>query len=88
MFTVCLYTLSKSSIYYFYDHKETSTPLSTLRAISVGDSEAYYENGGRHDAYFLIVDKISERLDQKIKRWKKKQALMKVCQVGGLFGRL
>lgn len=56
-----------------------------LYGTSVGNTEAYYINGGRHDAYFLIQDKIVETLEQRLDKWKGQSTRMKVYQIGGLL---
>jgi serine/threonine protein kinase len=43
--------------------------IAKLRGSSLDGTEAYYKTG-RHDGYFLLVDRISETLDERLSRWR------------------
>jgi serine/threonine protein kinase len=62
--------------------------IAQLRGIASSGVESYYRTGGRNfDAYFLILDKISESMESRIKRWKKKQTRRRLSQkLGGWWG--
>lgn len=55
-----------------------------LRGTSTGGTEAYY-GSGRHDAYFLIMENVSETLEQRLAKWKRKKSRMDVLKIGGLL---
>ena len=51
--------------------------IAKLRGSSLDGTEAYYKTG-RHDGYFLLVDKINETLHDRISRWRHRQKWLNV----------
>ena len=63
------YLEQEATILQRLDHQN----ISKLRGTAAGGVEAYFKAGGTHcDAYFLILDRIFESMEQRIKRWKRK----------------
>lgn len=58
--------------------------ILSLRATALGGVEAYYSTGGRcSEAFFLILPKIAESLEQRMLHWKRQQS--RHCMVMSLL---
>lgn len=58
--------------------------IARLRGSSIHGTEAYYMTG-RHDAYFLIVDRCHDSLDQRLCKWRSRNDRIHLRQLGGLL---
>lgn len=59
--------------------------IARLRGSSIHGTEAYYMTTGRHDAYFLIVDRCYDSLDQRLCKWRSRNDRMHLRKLGGLL---